>query len=357
MRFVSIYIPSYTHQKGSAKEFCEKYWRIALLVLALHAVVFSLLAIKPKPRTQFNDELVIDLSQPLIIPKIPRDPVREVGRSKAPVKNNAPQIKQIPITTPQAPEQNLESPKIAVSTPVVKFNEEPTKSTKVDRIDKSVSVAVIEKPEEKKVQIQIDTPLQAQAETKLAESTATALPAPADKKNKDKDAPEIPPASKAGSAPSTAASDSANSAAVSSTPSASSSSGASAGNSASSPSAPSASEMQAQVSGPKVISGSSGGGGRTADADYRAESLRNAQPRYPIYSRKMHQEGVVIVSAEVLTDGSATDIRIAASSGIKLLDEAALETIKQWHFIPAKKDGIPYVQRLRIPVTFSLNNR
>jgi len=353
MRFVSIYIPSYTHQKGSAKEFCEKYWRIALLVLALHAVVFSLLAIKPKPRTQFNDELVIDLSQPIIAPKIPRDPVREEGRFKAPVKKSAPQIEQAPITAPQ----NVESPKIADSTPVVKFNEEPTKSTKVDRIDKSVSVAVIEKPEEKKVQIQIDTPLQAQAETKLAESTATALPAPADKKNKDKDAPEIPPASKAGSAPSTAASDSANSAAVSSTPSASSSSRSSAGNSANSSSAASVSEMQAQVSSPKVISGSSGGGGGTADADYKAESLRNAQPRYPIYSRKMHQEGVVIVSAEVLTDGSPTDIRLAASSGIKLLDEAALETIKQWHFIPAKKDGIPYVQRLRIPVTFSLNNR
>ena len=69
----------------------------------------------------------------------------------------------------------------------------------------------------------------------------------------------------------------------------------------------------------------------------------------------MRQEGEVIITAEVLTDGSATDVRMATSSGIKLLDEAALETVRQWRFIPAKRDGVPYVQRLRIPVTFSLN--
>ena len=113
--------------------------------------------------------------------------------------------------------------------------------------------------------------------------------------------------------------------------------------------------MQAQVSAGKASSvGSSSG---TADADYRSESLRNAQPRYPIYARKMHQEGAVVITTEVLIDGSATEVRIATSSGIKLLDEAALETVKQWRFIPAKKDGVPYVQRLRIPITFSLNNK
>ena len=43
MRFASIYIPSYVRQEATAKEFLEKYWPILLLVLALHAVIFSLL--------------------------------------------------------------------------------------------------------------------------------------------------------------------------------------------------------------------------------------------------------------------------------------------------------------------------
>jgi protein TonB len=58
-----------------------------------------------------------------------------------------------------------------------------------------------------------------------------------------------------------------------------------------------------------------------------------------------------------MTDGSAGDVRIASSSGNQLLDQSALETIKQWQFKPAKKDGVAYVQKIRIPITFSLNSR
>ncbi|MBT8526090.1 energy transducer TonB [Polynucleobacter paneuropaeus] len=376
MRFASIYIPSYAHQEATAKEFLEKYWRILLLVLALHAVIFSLLSIKQTSKSELSDELQIDLSNPVVIPKSivekiisPQSEQKQVAASRADSVKSATQ--SLPIEAPQNTD----------NTPVVKFNEgiikplQAIKPIKVEPIpEKPLPVIEVQKTEEKKVQPQkevqqevaVKTVELKQAEPKPAEVIAPTLPAIVDKKNKDKDAPEVAPPSK-GAGTSSASNDAAKlggtPAAISAPGSTSSSassgnqsggqSGAQSSNQPSAQASSSGNEMQAQLSGGKAQSPGSSSG--TADADYKSESLRNAQPRYPIYSRKMRQEGVVIITAEVLTDGSATDVRMATSSGIKLLDEAALETVRQWRFIPAKRDGVPYVQRLRIPVTFSLN--
>ncbi|MDH6241559.1 TonB family protein [Polynucleobacter sphagniphilus] len=382
MRFASIYIPSYARQEPTSKEFLEKYWRILLLVLALHAVIFSLLSIKQTGKNELNDELQIDLSNPVVIPKsIVEKTISPQSEQKQAAASRADSIKPATQSLP------IEAPQNTDNTPVVKFNEgiikpiQAIKPIKVEPIPEKLLPAIeVQNPEEKKVQPQSEAQQEVvvnkvdlkQAEPKSADVIAPTLPAMVDKKNKDKDAPEVAPPSK-GAGTSSASDEVAKSGgtpAASSAPS--SASGSASGgpqsggqssaqsnnqssNQPSTQAASSSNEMQAQLSGGKAQSAGSSSG--TADADYKSESLRNAQPRYPIYSRKMRQEGVVIITAEVLTDGSATDVRMAASSGIKLLDEAALETVRQWRFIPAKRDGMPYVQRLRIPVTFSLNSR
>ena len=382
MRFASIYIPSYAHQKATAREFLEKYWRILLLVLALHAVIFSLLSIKQTGKSELNDELQIDLSNPVVIPKsILEKTISPQSEQMQAAASRADSIKPATQSLP------IEAPQNTDNTPLVKFNEEiikpiqAIKPIKVEPIPEKLLPAIeVQKPEEKKVQPQREAQQEVvvnkvdlkQAEPKSADVIAPTLPAMVDKKNKDKDAPEVAPPSK-GAGTSSASAEVAKSGGTPSASSApSSASGSASGgpqsggqssaqsnnqssNQPSTQAASSSNEMQAQLSGGKAQSAGSSSG--TADADYKSESLRNAQPRYPIYSRKMRQEGVVIITAEVLTDGSATDVRMAASSGIKLLDEAALETVRQWRFIPAKRDGMPYVQRLRIPVTFSLNSR
>ena len=380
MRFASIYIPSYVRQEATAKEFLEKYWRILLLVLALHVAIFTLLSIKQTSKSELNDELQIDLSNPVVIPKSFVEKILSPqSEQKQAAASRADSIKSATQSLPIEALQNTDN------TPVVKFNEEiikPIQAIKPIKVEptpeKPLPIIEVQKTEEKKVQPQkevqqelaVKTVELKQAEPKPVEVIASTLPAIVDKKNKDKDAPEIAPPSK-GAGSSSASADvtkSGGTPAASNVPSSVSSvasggpqSGGQLGSqsnnqSSNQPSAQASSsgnEMQAQLSGGKAQSAGSSSG--TADADYKSESLRNAQPRYPIYSRKMRQEGEVIITAEVLTDGSATDVRMATSSGIKLLDEAALETVRQWRFIPAKRDGVPYVQRLRIPVTFSLN--
>ena len=375
MRFTSLYSPSYARQEAVAKKFWERCWRILLLVLAIHIAVFSLLSVQRKSKNELNDEMQINLSNPVTIPKSLVEkmilPSSEEKQSAA--SSNSESTNLIMQTSP------IQAPLSADNTPVVKFNEEvikpmqAIKPIKVEPIqEKILPVIEVQKSEQKKPHLQIEAPVQVQeiksaevklAEPKPAEVIAPALPALVDKKNQDKDSPEVAQPTRGSGSQLSSSTDNAKSSPTSSRASGGIKGGAQSGGqsglqSSSQPSAqaPSANnEMQAQVSAGKASSvGSSSG---TADADYRSESLRNAQPRYPIYARKMHQEGAVVITTEVLIDGSATEVRIATSSGIKLLDEAALETVKQWRFIPAKKDGVPYVQRLRIPITFSLNNK
>lgn len=96
---------------------------------------------------------------------------------------------------------------------------------------------------------------------------------------------------------------------------------------------------------------------RTSDADYKAAYLKNPKPPYPPLAVKMRLEGRVDIIAEVLPDGRAGRVGIESSSGHDLLDQSALQTVKQWQFTPARKDGVIISQVVRIPINFNLKNR
>lgn len=88
--------------------------------------------------------------------------------------------------------------------------------------------------------------------------------------------------------------------------------------------------------------------------DYRAASLDNPRPPYPALARRMGWEGRVVLEVEVLAGGRCGGIRVAQGSGHAVLDNAALHSVQNWHFIPATRAGRPVTQWFRIPVQFSL---
>jgi protein TonB len=57
---------------------------------------------------------------------------------------------------------------------------------------------------------------------------------------------------------------------------------------------------------------------------------------------------------EVNENGSVSNVIIIKSSGFKLLDDAALETVKKWLFIPATKNSKPVPGTIKIPINFKL---
>lgn len=89
-----------------------------------------------------------------------------------------------------------------------------------------------------------------------------------------------------------------------------------------------------------------------------AKPLFAAPPEPPIYpklARKRGQQGIVWI--EVLLGHTGQQIRaeIHQSSGVSLLDRAALTVVKKWQFIAHRINGVAVASRIRIPVEFSLD--
>ena len=85
-----------------------------------------------------------------------------------------------------------------------------------------------------------------------------------------------------------------------------------------------------------------------------AGHLKNPPPRYPRLSRRLHEEGEVILVLWVLADGSVSDVEIETSSGYPRLDKAALKAVRKWRYTPATRNGEAIAYRYQQPVQFSM---
>jgi len=89
---------------------------------------------------------------------------------------------------------------------------------------------------------------------------------------------------------------------------------------------------------------------------YKASYLNNHSPVYPLAARRMGLQGRVVLQVEVLAAGRCGGISIQTSSGYAMLDNAALEAVKSWRFIPARQAGNAVDKWFIIPVQFSLKD-
>jgi protein TonB len=97
----------------------------------------------------------------------------------------------------------------------------------------------------------------------------------------------------------------------------------------------------------------SGGGGFSAQPDYSV----NPKPPYPVIARRTGTQGVVLLRVQVRVDGTVAEVQIAQSSGSALLDDSALQTVRDsWRFIPARLDGVPVESWVEVPIRFILGN-
>ncbi|MBK0062505.1 MULTISPECIES: energy transducer TonB [unclassified Acinetobacter] len=82
--------------------------------------------------------------------------------------------------------------------------------------------------------------------------------------------------------------------------------------------------------------------------------LSNPAPEYPEQALERGWEGSVILRVKVLADGRPDTISVKQSSGKKLLDNAAIRTVKQWKFSPALKGKTPVEGWVDVPIHYQL---
>lgn len=88
----------------------------------------------------------------------------------------------------------------------------------------------------------------------------------------------------------------------------------------------------------------------SSDADY----LQNPKPSYPALSRRLGEQGRVVVRVLIGVDGTAQQAEVDTSSGYDRLDQAALSTVRRWRYVPGRRGGVPEAMWFKVPINFVL---
>lgn len=87
----------------------------------------------------------------------------------------------------------------------------------------------------------------------------------------------------------------------------------------------------------------------------RVDAAASHEPEYPPASRRLGEQGTVILDVLVDETGRAIDAKVVQSSGFPRLDEAALAGVKtNYRFAPGTVDGKPQAMRYTFKFTWRL---
>ncbi len=85
-----------------------------------------------------------------------------------------------------------------------------------------------------------------------------------------------------------------------------------------------------------------------------ADYLNNPSPSYPALSRRLGEQGKVVIRVLIDKDGRPQQGNIDQSSGYSRLDQAALRAVMGWRYVPGRRYGIAQDMWFNVPVHFAL---
>lgn len=88
----------------------------------------------------------------------------------------------------------------------------------------------------------------------------------------------------------------------------------------------------------------------SSDASY----LQNPPPAYPPISKRLGEQGKVVVRVLIGADGAPRDAEVKRSSGFARLDNAAIEYVLRCRYVPGKVGGVAQAMWYEAPVNFVL---
>ncbi len=93
------------------------------------------------------------------------------------------------------------------------------------------------------------------------------------------------------------------------------------------------------------------------EANVSADYAENPKPDYPALAKSMGWQGKVMLKVQVSEEGLSAAVEIEHSSGHEILDESAVEALKQWRFTPAKRGETPIASSVIVPIIFTLQDQ
>lgn len=89
-------------------------------------------------------------------------------------------------------------------------------------------------------------------------------------------------------------------------------------------------------------------------ARFDAAYLNNPRPAYPMLSRRLREEGQVMLRVLVSPEGQPARVELRTSSGSERLDRAAQEAVARWRFVPARQGDVAVEAWVLVPIVFKL---
>ncbi len=118
--------------------------------------------------------------------------------------------------------------------------------------------------------------------------------------------------------------------------------------------APPASAAPVQAAAPAVAQHAAPAA--VAPARFDADYLNNPAPAYPLMSRNRGESGKVLLLVQVTAHGTAAQVEIKQGCGFPRLDQAALNAVRNWRFVPARRGDEAVAASVVVPVTFRLDS-
>jgi len=73
-------------------------------------------------------------------------------------------------------------------------------------------------------------------------------------------------------------------------------------------------------------------------------------------ARRRGEQGTVVLKVLVTAEGLAGSVSVQSSSGSSALDQAALEAVRNWKFVPARQGTQPVEGWHFVPIVFKLES-
>jgi protein TonB len=83
------------------------------------------------------------------------------------------------------------------------------------------------------------------------------------------------------------------------------------------------------------------------------KKLKNVSPVYPDIAKQARVQGVVILECTISPQGRVSDVKVLR--GIPLLDQSAIDAVKQWVYTPTLLNGVPVPVIMTVTVNFKLS--